>query len=125
MLVTDTSIWAAFFRGEECHLLEQGLKAGNIGVPALVKLEVLSSPAGNREKKSLAELMASLPTLGLDDLHITRAAQLREKCFRRGLNVSARDCHVLQCALDQKGILLARSPRFADIERICGTQTLK
>ncbi len=121
-LVTDAGPWIAYLRGENCPLLELALQAGTVAIPALVKLELLGNPLKEKERKSLEGLLASLPTVELTQAHIFAAARLKAKLETAGIFLGARDAHILQCAVEQKALLLTRDPLFHGLQNSTAVQ---
>lgn len=115
-IITDTNAWLAYFRNEECALFEMGLSAGVLEIPALVKLELLGNVLTPKERKALEELLSGVPTVGLSDEHLTRAAKFKAEMREKGISLSARDSHILQCAKDREAILLSNDPLFIKIQ---------
>jgi predicted nucleic acid-binding protein len=111
-----------FFRGGECTLLEAGLAAGVVEIPALVKIELLGNVLGAKERKALEQALADLPVIGLDLAHLERAARLKAQLAEWGTAVSARDAHVLQCAKDRQAILISADPLFLRIQKSAGVK---
>jgi predicted nucleic acid-binding protein len=122
LLVTDSSPWVAYFRGEECALLETGLMAGTVGLPALVKVELLGNVMSTRDRKVLEKALESLPVLGIEPEHFLRAARLKADLSEKGISISARDAHVLQVAIDENAILISSDPLFRDIQKSAGVR---
>ena len=122
LLVSDISAWIDFFRGESSSLLEMGLEAGTLEIPAMVKVELLGNMLAARERKALEQVLEPLPVLGLDDDHLTRAAKLKAELQEQGISISARDAHVLQCAKDRGAILISNDPLFLRIQKSAGVR---
>lgn len=115
-IVTDTNAWLAYFRNEECSFFEISLSAGILEIPALVKLELLGNVLSNKERKALEELLSGVPTIGLNEDHFLRAAKLKADLQEKGISISARDSHIIQCAIDRDAILLSNDPLFIKIQ---------
>ena len=111
-LVADTSAWVAYLGGETIPLLEAGLAAGIVHIPALVITELLGNDIPRRERHELEEMLSSLPILGTDAAHHSRAGAAKAELAKKGIGMSARDAHIFQCALDVKGVLVTRDPLF-------------
>lgn len=120
LLVTDSSPWIAFFEGKECSILETGLMAGAVGIPALVKVELLGNVLSAKDRKVLERALETLPVIGIEPEHFIRAARLKADLQEKGILVSARDAHVLQAAIDQNAILISSDPLFQRIQKSAG-----
>ena len=121
-LVSDTSAWIAYFAGRDCPLLEAGLAAGTVEIPAMVKLELLGNVLTAKDRKSLEQTLAGLTVLSMNEEHITRAGRLKASLEEKGTAISARDAHILQCAIDQDAILISNDPLFVSIQKSAGVR---
>lgn len=121
-MVTDISAWVAYFSGEKCDALELALGAGMAGVPAMVKLELLANPISSREREAMLDLLNRLPTLGLEEAHLLRAAKLKANLEQEGICISSRDAHILQCAIDQNAVLLTNDPILYQLQKSAGVR---
>jgi predicted nucleic acid-binding protein len=122
LLVSDVSPWVEFFAGRECALLEAGLEAGIVEIPALVKIELLGNILSTKDRKSLEQVLEPLPILGLEPGHLQRAGRLKASLQEMGLAISARDAHILQCAKDREAILISNDPLFLRIQKSAGVR---
>jgi len=122
LLVSDISPWIDFFGGEPSPLLEMGLEAGTLEIPAMVKVELLGNVLAPKERKALEQVLEPLSVLGCDPEHLTRAAKLKAGLQEQGIAVSARDAHVLQCAKDRNAILISNDPLFLRIQKSAGVR---
>jgi predicted nucleic acid-binding protein len=75
-----------------------------------------------KERKALEQVLEPLPVLGADPAHLTRAARLKAELQERGISISARDAHVLQCAKDRDAILISNDPLFLRIQKSAGVR---
>lgn len=122
LLVTDASPWLDYFAGKDCPILEAGLMAGAVEMPALVKVELLGNVLSAKDRKAFESALASIPTVGTDSEHYVRAARLKASLQEKGVALSARDAHILQCALDRDGILISNDPLFGRIQKTAGVR---
>jgi predicted nucleic acid-binding protein len=122
LLVTDISPWIDFFNGVPSSLLEMGLEAGNLEIPAMVKLELLGNSLAPKERRALEQVLEPLPIVGLDPDHLIRAAKLKAELLEQGISINARDAHVLQCAKDRDAILISNDPLFIRIQKSAGVR---
>lgn len=122
LFVTDSSPWIAYFQGEDCAILETGLMVGAVGIPALVKVELLGNVLSAKDRKVLEKALESLPVLGLEPEHFLRAAKLKADLQEKGCSISARDAHILQVAIDQGAILISSDPLFQRIQKSAGVR---
>ena len=119
-VVTDASPWIAYFSGERCAPLELALAAGAAVVPPLVQVELLGNRLPPRERRALEELFAPLVPRGFHPEHWTRAGALKAELEGQGIFLSARDVHVLQCAIDEQAVLLSSDPLLNSVQKSTG-----
>ncbi len=124
IVVADTSAWVFYLNGGSSDSLELALAAGSLALPMLVKLELLSVPVNKKQRKSLESLFQRLPVLGLAPEHIGYAAKMKADLETKGIRISARDAHVLQCVLDCDALFLTKDPFWAGLEKACGLRIL-
>lgn len=106
-LVVDTSIWIAYFRGEELPLVDRALKDGVVILPAVVAAELMSGVRRTAKAAELRDFLNCLRWHGLDPEHWIRVGILRAQLGKKGLSISTPDAHVAQCALDLHASLYA------------------
>ncbi|RYZ95347.1 MAG: type II toxin-antitoxin system VapC family toxin [Proteobacteria bacterium] len=111
-LIADTSAWIAYFGGEEVPLLEASLTAGLVLLPALVATELLGNRLTKKDRFDLEQVLGAVPSVGLDAKHFVRAGRLKGELADHGLAISARDAHVIQCAIDRRALILSRDPLY-------------
>lgn len=121
-LVTDASPWIDYFAGSECSILEAGLLASAVEIPALVKTELLGNVLSAKDRKALERALEAVPVVGTEASHFLRAARLKAALGELGISLSARDAHVLQCALDRGAVLISRDPLFSRIQKSSGVR---
>jgi predicted nucleic acid-binding protein len=123
VMVTDSTPWIAFFKGEDCPILEAGLDASIIELPALVKVELLGNRLPAKERKNLEEALSRIPLVEVSSEHLSRAGKLKADLTAHGFELSARDAHILQSALDRQAILLTNDPLFHRMQDSSGVRT--
>lgn len=119
-VVTDATPWLAYFSEENCVPLELALGAGSIAVPPLVEVELLGNLLAPKDRKSLQELLGPLTIANLHPEHWQRAGLLKAQLAEKNVFLSARDAHVVQCAIDQEAVLLSSDPLFWEIQKSTG-----
>lgn len=87
-----------------------------------MRTELLGNPLARRERKDLERLLNSLPTVGTDASHFARAGELKARLAEEGTLITARDAHILQCAIDRGALLLSRDPLFRTVELSTGVK---
>lgn len=109
-VVTDATPWLTYFSGEGCPPLELALAAGAACVPPLVTTELLGNQLSPLNRRQLEELLGPITIQNLHPEHWSRAGQLKAELEKQGQFLSARDVHILQCAIDEQAVLLSADP---------------
>lgn len=125
MILVDTSVLLAFFKGERlaaADLLSTALEAGeDVALAPVVVQEVLQ---GSRDENEWRRLRGYLSTqIILEPIDwlsaAVRAARIYVDCRRRGLTVrSSTDCLIAQIALEHRVPLLQSDRDFQAIARV-------
>lgn len=121
-LVVESTALIQYLRGEENTLLELGLEAMALQLPPLVYTELMGNPIHAKERASIEQLFQKIPLCEVDRGHFERSAKLKAALEARGMHLSARDAHIVQCALDQDALLLTKDPFFAELTKYCGVK---
>ena len=111
-LVVDTSVWVDFFRGRSLPRLEQALQDGDVVLPPIVVVELVSAPLGAGERLRLEGFLRDLPLAPTPLDHWLRVGGLRAAAARKGLTVSTPDAHVAQVARDLGGAVWSQDEVF-------------
>lgn len=114
-VIVDTSIWIDFFRGGLFPKMETALKEGRVYLTPLIASELISGVRTKREEKELQDLIQTLPLVETPLSHWINVGHLRNKCRKKGLNISTPDAHIAQSTLDIAGILYASDSIFLKI----------
>jgi predicted nucleic acid-binding protein len=118
MIVVDTSAWAEYLRatGSDADVaLTRAVRAQNaIGVPDVVRLELLAGAGSDGQVRDLQRLLARFTALpGASPADHERAAALYRAARRTGETVrSLLDCLVAAAALRTDSAVLARDRDF-------------
>lgn len=118
-VVVDTSVWVDFLAGRPTERLEEALRLGSVVVPPIVVSEILSGVRA-RDRAAVVELLNGLQIAESSFDHWVAVGDLRSMLQRRGLNVSAPDAHVAQCALDRRALLLSHDAVLTKIAGLTG-----
>ena len=124
MLIVDSSVWIDFFAGRP-HAHVQRLDAallsdGDIGVPDIVRLEVLSGVRDDAALRKITTNFNALQRLSARDADWDEAAGLYRLCKQKGITVrSVVDCLIAQLAMREAGTLLANDRDFDLMARHC------
>lgn len=128
-LFVDTSVWSLAFRrdaprpSEHVNALRDALDgSGEVAITGLVLQELLQGFTGPRARERIIESFASLPLLTPDrDDHIA-AAELRNLCRRKGVQVGTIDAILAQLCLRYDLTMLTTDK---DFEALAGNAPLR
>lgn len=125
MIVVDTSVLIAFFRGQAtagaARLRQLEERSEPFAVPAVCCQELLQGARDEREWRLLDDYLSSQTLLAPDDPWATHhaAARIYFDCRRRGVTVrSSVDCLIAQLTLASEGVLLHDDEDFEKIRRV-------
>ena len=128
-LFVDTSVWSLALRRNAppatapVRALTRALEAGEtIVVTGLVLQELLQGFSGPRDRKAILNRFAALPLLMPDrDDHI-EAAELRNHCRRRGVQIGTIDALLARLCIRHELMMLTTDD---DFRRVARFSTLK
>jgi predicted nucleic acid-binding protein len=132
VIIVDSSVLVAFFRGHPHATVERLTQLEATGtpfsLPGLCYQEVLQGARDEREWSLLEEYLGSQELLFPRDPELTHreAARIFYDCRRKGLTVhSSIDCLVAQLVLENDGILLHKDQDFEWISRVRPLRTMQ
>lgn len=123
-LFVDTSVWSLAFRRDgtssaiEVAELRRALEAGSVVVTGLVLQELLQ---GFSKPKAHAEIVArftSLPLLVPDREDHIQAAELRNLCRRKGVQIGTIDALLAQLCIRHELRMLTTDRDFRSMARV-------
>jgi len=125
-LLVDTSVWSLAFRRDApagapevpalSHALERGQPVVGTG---LVLQELLQGFSGAKARQALIERFSALPFINPErDDHI-QAAELRNHCRRKGVQLGTIDALIAQLCIRHELTLLSTDADFAHATRHC------
>jgi predicted nucleic acid-binding protein len=124
-LFVDTSVWSLALRRDrpaespEVAFLARALESGDaVFTTGLVLQELLQGFRGARARERILERFAALPCLVPDREDHVRAADLRNVCRRRGVQIGTIDALLAQLCIRRKLTLLTTDADFARVARI-------
>ena len=124
-LFVDTSVWSLALRRDrpeerpEVPFLAQALESGApVFTTGLVLQELLQGFRGARARERILERFATLPCLVPDREDHVRAADLRNVCRRRGVQIGTIDALLAQLCIRRKLTMLTTEADFARVARI-------
>lgn len=120
MIATDTSSLVAYLQGEEggdIPKLESALEAGDLVIPPVVLIELLSDPSS---ASTLDPIISQLLVLELTPGYWVRAGEARGALIRRGLKARIADALIAQACIDHAVPLITRDRDFRHFAQHCG-----
>lgn len=121
-LFVDTSVWSLAWRRDRppevgaVVALEEALRAGDIVVTTgLVLQELLQGFNGSKQRNRVLDAFAALPTIVPDRDDHVGAADLRNVCRRKGVQVGTIDALLAQLCIHHDLRLLTTDADFARI----------
>ena len=132
MIVVDSSVLIAFFRGHDNPAVQRLVRLETEGIPFALPgfcfQEVLQGARNRKEWSVLEEYLGSqelLFSLNPAFTHL-EAARIYYDCRRKGLTIrSSIDCFVAQLALEVDGIVLHNDGDFESIAKVRPLQVLR
>lgn len=117
----DTSIWSLAFRRDtppdlpEIHELRRSLEAGAVYCTGLVLQELLQGFLGPKAHKQIIEHFSALPLLVPDRDDHVHAADIRNKCRRKGIQAGTIDALLAQLCVRHGLTMLTTDKDFQNI----------
>lgn len=125
-LFVDTSVWSLALRRDEpsgapeVKALRQALEGGEIVVTTgLILQELLQGFAGPRARREIIERFTALPLLVPDRQDHTDAADLRNRCRRKGVQLGTIDALLAQLCVHHELTLLTTDSDFVRAASYC------
>ena len=125
-LFVDTSVWSLAFRRDappdapEIDCLRQAISGDDlVFTTGLVLQEILQGFRGPRAKQTILGHFASLPLLMPDREDHVEAAELRNACRRRGVQVGTIDALLARLCLRHDLVLLTADADFRRMTAVC------
>jgi predicted nucleic acid-binding protein len=122
-VLVDTSVWSLALRrdapasGREVEALKAAIAAGDACLTGSILQEVLQCfPSPDRQRR-LVEYLAPFPLLTLHRGDYVYAAEIRNKCRAKGVQVSTIDAQLAAAAIDHRCRLLTADRDFERIAR--------
>ena len=123
-LFVDTSVWSLAFRrdmpasSKQARELVRALGGGDtILTTGLVLQELLQGFSGPRNRKLILDRFAVLPSIAPDRRDHIEAADLRNLCRRRGIQIGTIDALLARLCIRHDLVMLAADNDFASIAR--------
>jgi predicted nucleic acid-binding protein len=123
-LLVDTSVWSLALRRDkpkrvpELDMLTEQLTSGDpVFTTGIVLQELLQGFTGPRARNAIVKQFAVLPFLVPDRTDDIKAAELRNKCRRKGVQVGTIDALLAQLCIHHGLVMLSTDRDFAQIAR--------
>ena len=124
-LFVDTSVWSLALRrdnppdGKEVKLLHRALSEGiTVFTTGLVLQELLQGFLGAKASNQIIERFAALPFVIPDRVDHIQAAEIRNRCRRKGIQTSTIDALLAQLCLRHDLELLTTDNDFKHISKV-------
>ena len=113
MMIADTDVLIDFLQDDQpvARRIEIELERGQLSTTAVTRFELLTGARTPRQQGLIAELLAALPCLPLDETGADRAAEVRRTLEKQGLAIGMGDSLIAGIVLAQRGVLLTRNRR--------------
>ena len=125
-LLVDTSVWSLAFRRDapssaaEVSALTLALEQGQpIVSTGLVLQELLQGFSGAKARAALLERFAALPFISPEREDHVQAAELRNHCRRKGVQLGTIDALIAQLCIRHELTLLSADADFSHAARHC------
>ncbi len=125
-LLVDTSVWSLAFRRDkaspapEVLALRHALEGDEaIVTTGLILQELLQGFAGPRARNNIISRFAALPLLTPDRQDYIDAAELRNHCRRKGVQVGTIDALLAQLCIRHKLTLLTTDKDLTGVAKHC------
>ena len=123
-LFVDTSVWSLALRRDAPRrtpevetLAEQLTSGGPVFTTGLVLQELLQGFAGPKARTVIIQRFAALPFLVPDRNDDVKAAELRNRCRRNGVQVGTIDALLSQLCIHHKLVMLTTDRDFGRVAR--------
>ena len=118
MLMVDSSVWVDFFAGRDLPQVQRLdaalLSDEEIGVPDIVRLEILSGVRDDAALRKITSNLNALRRVSAVDGDWDEAAALYRICRRNGVTIrSVVDCLIARLTMREGALLLANDRDFA------------
>ena len=127
MIFVDTCVWSLAFRRsqsefktkEVVQLQELLIHDAPIVVAGIVLQELLSGLREEAQFKRLQALLADFPLILATQTHHVLAAEIANRCRRKGVATSATDCLIAASCIDYDAPLLTADKDFIQMAACC------
>jgi predicted nucleic acid-binding protein len=117
MIAADTSAWIDYSKGVDskyARSLQDALEEGNLVIPLVVLVEVLSDPGLTPEAQSS---ILDIPHLETTSGYWERTGAMRRSILKKGNKAKLGDCLIAQSCIDHEVPLIAEDQDFRHFAR--------
>jgi tRNA(fMet)-specific endonuclease VapC len=119
MTFADTDVLIDYLAGKgEADTVEGLLRRGALRTTVISRFELLSGAKNPKQLARLLQLLAAVPSLGLDDAAADAASEIRRSLERSGNPIGMADSLIAGIVISNGGTLLTRNRRH--FERVPG-----
>ena len=125
-LFVDTSVWSLALRRDqaadlpEVRRLVRALESGEtVVITGLILQELLQGFSGPKDREAILQRLSVLPLLPPDRRDHIEAAQLRNLCRHRGVQIGMIDALLGQLCLRHELVMLSADDNFRHIAAHC------
>jgi tRNA(fMet)-specific endonuclease VapC len=119
MTIADTDVLIDYLSGKgEADAVERLLRRGALRTTVITRFEILSGAKNAKQLTRLLQLLAAVPSLGLDDAAADAASEIRRSLERSGTPIGMADSLIAGIVTSNGGTLLTRNRRH--FERVPG-----
>jgi predicted nucleic acid-binding protein len=119
MTIADTDVLIDYLAGKgEADAVERLLRRGALRTTVVSRFELLSGAKNPKQLARLLQLLAAVPSLGLDDAAADAASEIRRSLERSGHSIGMADSLIAGIVVSNGGALLTRNRRH--FERVPG-----
>ncbi|HRQ66830.1 MAG TPA: PIN domain-containing protein [Xanthomonadaceae bacterium] len=125
-LLVDTSVWSLAFRrdvspdSKEVKALRSALEQGeSVVCTGLIFQELLQGFAGSKSRDELLRHFSALPIISPNRTDHVEAAELRNHCRRKGVQLGTIDALIAQLCIRHDLTLLSVDADFRHAARFC------
>jgi tRNA(fMet)-specific endonuclease VapC len=119
MTIADTDVLIDYLSGKgEADAVERLLRRGALRTTVITRFEILSGAKNAKQLARLLQLLAAVPSLGLDDAAADAASEIRRSLERSGHSIGMADSLIAGIVVSNGGALLTRNRRH--FERVPG-----
>jgi predicted nucleic acid-binding protein len=119
MTIADTDVLIDYLAGKgEADAVERLLRRGALRTTVISRFELLSGARNPKQLSRLLQLLAAVPSFGLDDAAADAASEIRRSLERSGHPIGMADSLIAGIVVINGGALLTRNRRH--FERVPG-----